>query len=143
MQSFGLYFLMGNRQKQQSTAATLNNISIDMLSRAIVGGGCFWCVEAVLQRLKGVHKVESGYAGGFLKNPSYESVCSGQTGHAEVCRIFYDPNTIDYQSTACLLSSPLYFPAYPRPNYPQSTGQRLRHTVSFNHSLREGQAGTV
>lgn len=53
-----------------------------MFSKAVVGGGCFWCVEAVLQRLKGVQKVESGYAGGFTKNPTYDSVCSGKTGHA-------------------------------------------------------------
>lgn len=69
------------------------------MSRAIVGGGCFWCVEALIQRLRGVAKVESGYAGGLLKNPSYESVCSGQTGHAEVCRVHFDPKIIDYQST--------------------------------------------
>lgn len=53
-----------------------------MLSKAIVGGGCFWCIEAVLQRLKGVQNVESGYAGGKIPNPSYEAVCTGKTGHA-------------------------------------------------------------
>lgn len=96
--SDGLYFLMGNRYKQNSLEPTVLNINLDQMSRAIVGGGCFWCVEAVLQRLKGVAKVESGYAGGPLKNPSYESVCSGQTGHAEVCRVHFDPKIIDYQS---------------------------------------------
>ena len=53
-----------------------------MLHRAVVGGGCFWCVEAVLQRLKGVEKVQSGYAAGNTENPTYKAICSGQTGHA-------------------------------------------------------------
>jgi len=53
-----------------------------MFSKAIVGGGCFWCIEAVLQRLKGVMKVESGYAGGHVINPTYNDVCAGTTGHA-------------------------------------------------------------
>jgi peptide-methionine (S)-S-oxide reductase len=53
-----------------------------MLNKLIVGGGCFWCIEATLQRLRGVTKVESGYAGGIVKNPTYEYVCSGQSGHA-------------------------------------------------------------
>ena len=66
-------------------------IRIFMLSKAVVGGGCFWCIEAVLQRLKGVQKVESGYAGGLSKNPTYYEVCSGNTGHAEVVRVHYNP----------------------------------------------------
>jgi len=85
---------MGNRNPQKSASGPINNIDLGMLSKAIVGGGCFWCVEAVLQRLKGVHKIESGYAGGQLKNPTYEAICSGQTGHAEVCRIYFDPKII-------------------------------------------------
>lgn len=57
----------------------------------VVGGGCFWCVEAVFQRLDGVVKVESGYSGGHVKNPTYEQVCEKTTGHAEVIKIQYDP----------------------------------------------------
>lgn len=56
-----------------------------------LGGGCFWCVEAVFQELKGVKKVVSGYAGGHVENPTYRQVCSGTTGHAEVAQITYDP----------------------------------------------------
>ncbi len=63
---------------------------------ATFGAGCFWCVEAVFQRLDGVIAVESGYAGGTIKNPTYEAVCSGRTGHAEVCRITYDPGKISF-----------------------------------------------
>jgi len=64
---------------------------------AIFGGGCFWCTEAVFQMLKGVKSVVSGYAGGTKVNPTYMEVSSGKTGHAEVIKIEYDPNMIDYK----------------------------------------------
>lgn len=64
---------------------------------AYFGGGCFWCVEAVFQRIKGVTKVESGYAGGTVANPTYKQVTSGTTGHAEVAAISYDPAVISYK----------------------------------------------
>lgn len=60
----------------------------------VFGGGCFWCTEAVFQMLRGVEKVESGYAGGAMENPSYEKVSSGVTGHAEVIRVTYDSTQI-------------------------------------------------
>lgn len=63
---------------------------------ATFGSGCFWCTEAIFERLNGVVKVESGYAGGTVKNPTYEEVCSGTTGHAEVTQITYDPKIITY-----------------------------------------------
>ena len=62
--------------------------------QATFAGGCFWCVEAVFDELRGVERVESGYAGGHVPNPSYEQVCTGTTGHAEVVRVTYDPNVI-------------------------------------------------
>ena|SRR5665213_1910703 len=64
---------------------------------AVFGGGCFWCTEAIFQMLNGVSKVESGYAGGKMEKPSYEQVSSGNTGHAEVIRITYDPAIISYE----------------------------------------------
>lgn len=64
--------------------------------KATLGAGCFWCDEAVFQDLKGVDSVVSGYAGGHVKNPSYREVCSGQTGHAEVAQITFDPAVIGY-----------------------------------------------
>ena len=67
------------------------------LEVATFGAGCFWCVEAVFQRLEGVMSVVSGYAGGTVENPTYREVCTGQTGHAEVCQIYYDPSKIDYE----------------------------------------------
>ncbi|MCB9069709.1 MAG: peptide-methionine (S)-S-oxide reductase MsrA [Calditrichae bacterium] len=63
---------------------------------ATFGGGCFWCVEAVFLELKGVEKVVSGYAGGKIPNPTYEQICSGTTGHAEVIQIAFDPAVISY-----------------------------------------------
>ena len=66
------------------------------LEKATFGGGCFWCVEAVFERIDGVSDVISGYAGGHTKNPTYYEVTSGKTGHAEVCQITFDPAKISY-----------------------------------------------
>jgi peptide-methionine (S)-S-oxide reductase len=67
------------------------------LEKATFGNGCFWCTEAVFLELKGVQKVESGYSGGQVKNPTYREVCTGETGHAEVIQITYDPKVISYE----------------------------------------------
>ena len=64
---------------------------------ATLGGGCFWCLEAVFDGLQGVESVESGYTGGKIANPTYEQVCSGNTGHAEVVRVTFDPSTISFK----------------------------------------------
>src|SRR5882724_11584739 len=64
---------------------------------ATLAGGCFWCLEAVYDQMKGVLSVESGYTGGKVPNPSYESVCSGRTGHAEAVRITFDPAVVSYR----------------------------------------------
>lgn len=64
---------------------------------ATIGGGCFWCLEAVFEELKGVKKVVSGYAGGHVENPSYQAVCAGETGHAEVVQISYDDSETSYE----------------------------------------------
>ena len=66
------------------------------LDTATFGAGCYWCTEAQFQQLKGVEKVESGFAGGSVKNPTYKDVCTGTTGHAEVCNITFDPSVISY-----------------------------------------------
>jgi peptide-methionine (S)-S-oxide reductase len=72
--------------------ATMENKEI-----TILGGGCFWCMEAVFELLKGVEKVESGYSGGVVEDPSYEQVCRGTTGHAEVVRITFDPQVVSFE----------------------------------------------
>jgi peptide-methionine (S)-S-oxide reductase len=64
---------------------------------AVLGGGCFWCLEAVFDRLRGVQAIESGYAGGHTPNPSYREVCNGDTGHAEVVRISFDPSELSFR----------------------------------------------
>ena len=80
----------------------LESISITFMSKsnlqkATLGGGCFWCLEAVYQQVRGVVHVESGYAGGQTLNPDYDSVCTGQTGHAEVVQIEFDADVLTYQ----------------------------------------------
>lgn len=67
------------------------------LEVATFGAGCFWCIEAMFQDLKGVEKVASGYTGGHVGNPTYKEVCTGTTGHAEVLQIHFNPNIISYQ----------------------------------------------
>lgn len=80
--------------KQVSTATSSPKTQGTEL--ATFGSGCFWCVEAVFQQLKGVEKVESGYSGGHVDNPTYREVCGGDTGHAEVCQITYDPEKVTF-----------------------------------------------
>ena len=67
------------------------------LQTATIAGGCFWCIEAVFDELKGVESVESGYSGGHVENPSYRAVCTGTTGHAEATQIKFDSNVISYR----------------------------------------------
>lgn len=71
--------------------------SDDSFDVATVGGGCFWCIEAVYSELNGVVKAESGYSGGTVSNPSYEDVCTDETGHAEVVQVTFDPKVISYK----------------------------------------------
>ena len=68
-----------------------------MTQTAVLGGGCFWCVEAAFNQLQGVQRVASGYMGGRTQNPSYEQVCTGKTGHVEVAEITFDPAVISYE----------------------------------------------
>ena len=69
---------------------------MNTMEKATFGAGCFWCVEAVFERLDGVLEVEAGYTGGRIKNPTYKEVCSGNSGHAEVIQITYNPDLINY-----------------------------------------------
>ena len=67
------------------------------IEKAILGAGCFWCIEAIYKRLEGVKQVQSGYCGGTVKNPTYREVCEDRTGHAEVCEIEFDSNIITFK----------------------------------------------
>lgn len=91
----------GEKYQQSKTFKEMNaqkpaNDNEQKLDTATFGAGCFWCTEAQFQQLKGVEKVESGYTGGHVENPTYTQVCTGSTGHAEVTNIYYDPAVITY-----------------------------------------------
>lgn len=96
----------GEKMTAKNSRHCVNSLSIRFVPRveatpgrdvAVFGGGCFWCSEAIFQRLKGIFSVLPGYAGGTIANPTYEQVSSGQTGHAEVIKIEYDPKVISYK----------------------------------------------
>ncbi|MBS1647169.1 MAG: peptide-methionine (S)-S-oxide reductase MsrA [Bacteroidetes bacterium] len=89
-------FFMSTGAKAQKTNIKMNT-SPHHTDTATFGAGCFWCVEAVFQNLKGVEKVISGYSGGAVKNPAYREVCTGLTGHAEVCQIIYNPQQVSFK----------------------------------------------
>lgn len=95
-----LWLCNGCTQKSASATSQLkiNNNTMENKQYIVVGGGCFWCMEAVFQRIKGVEKVESGYAGGVVKNPTYKEVCTGETQHAEVIKITYDKDQISLRT---------------------------------------------
>ncbi|MEN8250607.1 MAG: peptide-methionine (S)-S-oxide reductase MsrA [Bacteroidota bacterium] len=78
--------------------ATINAFGQDTKTEtAVLAAGCFWCVEAVFQELKGIESVESGYMGGNVDNPTYEQICTGTTGHAEVARVVFNPNVVSFK----------------------------------------------
>ncbi|MCF6280533.1 MAG: peptide-methionine (S)-S-oxide reductase MsrA [Flavobacteriaceae bacterium] len=84
-------------QKQEKLSVNkVNEMTTENIEYATFGGGCFWCVEAIFEQLEGVQKVESGYSGGHVKNPSYKAVTTGKTGHTEVIHITYNPKVIDF-----------------------------------------------
>ncbi|HQQ94793.1 MAG TPA: peptide-methionine (S)-S-oxide reductase MsrA [Bacteroidia bacterium] len=85
----------GTMDNTEQSAAKIPQSSAGQIDTITLGAGCFWCVEAVFQRLKGVQSVQSGYSGGWVKNPDYRTVCSGSTGHAEVCQIVYDKSQLN------------------------------------------------
>ncbi|MFB9863463.1 peptide-methionine (S)-S-oxide reductase [Rufibacter immobilis] len=84
--------------KASAPATAQTTVSKDSLAVATFAGGCFWCTEEAAEKLKGVHEVISGYTGGATKNPTYEQVSSGLTGHAEAVQIYYDPKVVSYQT---------------------------------------------
>ena len=90
-----LYLLIGTLST--ALAQTQNMNSTNKTDTATFGGGCYWCTEAIFQMLPGVKSVTSGFAGGTKENPSYEEVCAGNTGHAEVIHIEYDPAAVSYE----------------------------------------------
>ncbi|MCB8999029.1 MAG: peptide-methionine (S)-S-oxide reductase MsrA [Bacteroidales bacterium] len=98
LQILGIILSLSIFSSQTNTLKIHKSMTIEPnLEIATLGSGCFWCSEAVFENLKGVISVESGYSGGFVKNPSYREVCNGTTGHAEVVQIKFDPAQISYK----------------------------------------------
>jgi len=87
----------GQKNNQPTTVMKSEILSKEGLQFATFGSGCFWCTEAIFQNLEGVEKVVSGYTGGKVKNPTYQEICSGLTGHAEVTQISFDPEKISFK----------------------------------------------
>ncbi len=90
-------FLGAAASKEHRSHSRKGEFIINTLQQATLAGGCFWCLEAVFDELKGVISVESGYAGGHVPNPSYQAVCTGMTGHAEVVQVTFDPSVVSYE----------------------------------------------
>lgn len=108
---------------------------------ATLAGGCFWCLEAAFQQLKGVIKVRSGYAGGRVPHPTYQQVCAGTTGHAEVVQIEYDPGEIDF---ADLLG--VFFTIHDPTTLNRQgvdTGTQYRSAIFYHSSAQKSQAETA
>lgn len=93
----GLAFILLMIAARVSSAVPQPSQSSSTFERATFGGGCFWCLEALFQTIDGVKSVTSGFAGGTVANPTYEQVCTGTTGHAEVIQVEYDPAKISYE----------------------------------------------
>ncbi len=109
--------------------------------RATLGGGCFWCTEAVFLELKGVTKVESGYSGGKAANPSYEQVCTGDTGHAEVVQISYDPEVISYRQILQVFFT-VHDPTTPN-RQGNDVGSQYRSVIFYHDEEQRGTAERV
>lgn len=106
---------------------------------ATLGGGCFWCLEAVFDELQGVRSVESGYSGGHVANPTYRRVCEGNTGHAEVVQVMFDPATIRYREILEVFFS-IHDPTTLN-RQGADVGPQYR-SVIFTHSLEQQKAAT-
>lgn len=110
----------------------------EALEEAYFGGGCFWCLEAVFQRMKGVRSVMSGYMGGHIENPSYEQVCSKTTGHAEVVRIQFQPMEISYSQLLEVFFE-IHDPTTPN-RQGNDVGPQYRSMIVATSSDQRGQA---
>ncbi len=108
---------------------------------AILGGGCFWCLEAVYLEVRGVTRVESGYMGGHELNPTYEQVCAGSTGHAEVVRVEFDPEQIGYRDILEIFFT-IHDPTTPN-RQGNDVGPQYRSVIFFNSAEQESTARHV
>ena len=108
------------------------------LEQATLAGGCFWCLEAVFLELQGVERVESGYAGGHLPNPTYEQVCTGATGHAEVAQVTFDPAVIPFAQLLRIFFT-LHDPTTPN-RQGADVGTQYRSAIFYHSPEQKAQA---
>lgn len=94
LSTVSVYGLNKNADDSEKKGKSMDKPQLEV---ATFGAGCFWCVEAIFEELQGVKEVVSGYTGGHVKNPTYKQVCTGETGHAEIAQITFDPNVISYE----------------------------------------------
>ena len=111
------------------------------LETATVAGGCFWCVEAVFERVEGIERLVSGYAGGHVDNPTYEQVCSGITGHAEVVQVTYAPEVISYREVMKLFFA-FHDPTTLNRQDPD-VGHQYRSAVFYNSPRQQEECEAV
>lgn len=128
----------GQAEESQKVSASEGESSSGKLETATFGSGCFWCTEAVFQRLEGVEKVVSGYTGGHVENPTYEQVCTGLTGHAEVIQIQYDPEKISYTELLEVFWK-THDPTTPNRQGPD-VGPQYRSAVFYHNGQQREQA---
>ncbi len=112
-----------------------------MAETATLAGGCFWCLEAVFLELRGVESVASGYAGGHAPNPTYEQVCSGNTGHAEVVQVTFDPDIISYRDLLEVFFT-MHDPTTPNQQGPD-VGTQYRSAIFFHTPEQRSEADQV
>jgi peptide-methionine (S)-S-oxide reductase len=108
---------------------------------AILGGGCFWCVEAAIKQLQGVESVRSGYMGGHVANPTYQAVCSGKTGHVEVAEIVFDPEVISYSDLLHVFFT-LHDPTTPN-RQGNDVGEQYRSVIFYLNDAQKNAADEV
>lgn len=108
---------------------------------ATLGGGCFWCLEAPFQRIKGVENVISGYTGGKIKNPTYEDICTGLSGHAEVVQVTFDPKVLSFESLLTVFFG-LHDPTTLNAQWPDS-GTQYRSGVFYHDDAQKATAEKV
>lgn len=111
------------------------------MKTATIGGGCFWCMEAIFRDIKGVERVASGFSGGTVANPSYRQVCGGTTGHAEVLQVTFDPSVISYKEILDIFFS-IHDPTTPDRQGPD-TGRQYRSIILYHDERQRKTAESV